>query len=101
MSSLAGHAETGALQQQGQLAVKELRKLQALANAGDWGLKAAVQVTALIRWQAGPYYFVPTAGLAASGPEVGCSHGVTSQGRLAGQIEKSPAQLLGAIRSTN
>ena len=47
MSSLAGHAETGALQQHVQLAVKELRKLQALANAGDWGLKAAVQVTAL------------------------------------------------------
>ena len=44
MSSMAGQARTGAVQYQMELAVKQLRKLQALANAGDWGLKAAVQV---------------------------------------------------------
>ena len=43
-SSLASQGQTGVLQHQVQLAVKVLEGLQALANAGDWGLKAAVQV---------------------------------------------------------
>ena len=44
MSSMAGQARAGALQHQMQLAVEALRNLQALADAGDCGLKAAVQV---------------------------------------------------------
>lgn len=44
MSSLASQARTAAVQHQMQLAVKALRELQALADVGDLGLDAAVQV---------------------------------------------------------